>query len=204
MNVPKDKLMRWITQGALALLLIVGALAVTLFMKVGDLESANAEAQKGNQVSAVALKGVQDGLAAAKAKLADLEKRQLEADNLKALLVRVEPQVTTALEAAGKSGKPDVRAAALTGLGVIGQITRGANNEAALAVLDRALALDKNSCVAGLATNLGGAKKVEVAAECQSLLPATATAAAPAAGAKPAAPAPAPEAAKAAPATDKK
>ena len=204
-SIPKDKIPGLIAKVSMALLLLVAIYAATLFMKVGELEAANEAAQKGGQVAAASLKSVQDSLAAASAKLADLEKKQREAESLKALLVSAEPQVTSALEAAGKSGKPDARAAALAGLGVIGQISRGASNEAALAVLERAIALDKTNCVAGLATNLGGAKKIDVAPECQSLLPgvaAAAPAATPAAPAKPAAPAP--EAAKAAPAADKK
>lgn len=202
-SIPKEKIPGLVAKVSMALLLLVAVYAVSLFMKVGELESANEAAQKGGQATAASLKSAQDGLTAAKARLADLEKKQVEADSLKALLVSVEPQVTAALEAAGKAGKPEARASALTGLGVIGQLTRGSNNEAALAVLDRAIALDKTSCVAGLAINLGGAKKIDVAAECQSLLPAMAAAPA-AAPAKPAAPAPAADAAKAAPAADKK
>ena len=128
----------------------------------------------------------------------------------------IEPQVAPVLEAAGKSGKPNARAAALTALGLIGQAAHGASNEGALSVLDRAFAIDKTYCPAGLAINLSGTKKLDLAPECEAFLPVAdakaadakaAPAAAPAAAA-PAAAAPAPakaaETPKAAPADAKK
>jgi hypothetical protein len=111
----------------------------------------------------------------------------------------IEPQIAPVLEAAGKAGKPNVRAAALTTLGLIGQAAHGASNEDALAVLERAFAIDKTYCPAGLAINLSGTKKLELAPECEAFLPVVDAKAAAAPAAKPAAPAPA-EAAKAAPA----
>ena len=171
-------------------------------MKVGELESAasqaQADSQKANRDGATASKKLQDDLKAANAKAAELGGKQRESDTIKALLAKIEPQLAPVLEAAGKAGKPDVRAAALAGLGLIGQIAHGANHEAALGALDRALAVDKGNCVAGLAVNLSSTKKVEVAADCQALLPVPAANAKPAADAKPAA-APAGDAGKAAP-----
>lgn len=204
MNVTREQGLRWALQGMLVALILVAAFAVTQYMKVSELESAlsqaQAESQKASQDGAMARKKMQDDLKAANAKAAELEGRQRESDTIKALLAKIEPQVAPILEAAGKGGKaakPDTRAAALTGLGLIGQIAHGANHEAALGALDRALAVDKGNCVAGLAVNLSSTKKVDVAADCQALLPAPATDARPAADAKPAA-APAGDADKAA------
>jgi len=204
LNITQDKALRWGAQGAIVLLVLVATFAATLYMKVDELETsstqARAEASKMSQSAAAASKKLQDELKTANAKLADMDARQRETDIIKVLLAKVEPQVAPVLEAAGKAGKPDVRAAVLTGVGLIGQIAHGANHEAALATLDRALALDKGNCVAALAVNLGGAKKIEVVAECQALVPAPAAAAEakPAAAPAAAAPAVAPAAAPAA------
>ena len=202
MNVTREQGLRWAAQGMTVALVLVAAFAVSQYMKVGELESAasraQADSQKANRDWATASKKMQDDLKAANAKAAELGEKQRESDTIKALLAKIEPQVAPVLEAAGKAGKPDVRAAALAGLGLIGQIAHGANHEAALSALDRALAVDKGSCVAGLAVNLSSTKKVEVAAACQALLPAPAADAKPAANAKPAA-APAGDAGKAAP-----
>ena len=211
-KVTQEKALRWAAQGLTVLLVLVAAVAVNLYFKIDELEAtlsqARAESDKASQAAAAARKKLQDELNAAKTKSAALEASLREADNLKTLLARIEPQLAAVLEAAAsaKTSKPDARAAALTGLGVIGQIARGSNNEAALAALERALGLDKANCVAGLAVNLGGAKKIDVAPDCQALLPSApaaseakpaASEAKPAAGAKPDA-APAGGAAKAA------
>ncbi|TAK66540.1 MAG: hypothetical protein EPO19_14025 [Betaproteobacteria bacterium] len=192
-KLTQEKALRWAAQGLTVLLVLVAAVAVMLYFKIDELEAtlsqARAESDKAAQAAAAARKKLQDELNAAKTKSAALEQRQREADNMKTLLAKMEPQLATALEAVvnAKTSKPDARAAALTGLGVIGQIARGANNEAALAALERALGIDKANCVAGLAVNLGGAKKVEVAPDCQALLPGApaASEAKPAAEAKP-------------------
>ncbi len=201
MNVTREQGLRWVAQATMVVLVLVAAFAVTQYMKVSELESAasqtQAESQKASQDWATARKKMQDDLKAANAKAAELEAKQRESETMKALLAKIEPQVAPVLEAAGKAGKPDVRAAALAGLGLIGQIAHGANHEAALGALDRALAVDKSNCVAGLAVNLSSTKKVEVGADCQALLPAPAANANPAADAKPAA-APAGDAGKAA------
>ncbi len=176
-KLTQEKALRWAAQGLTVLLVLVAAVAVMLYFKIDELEAtlsqARAESDKASQAAAAARKKLQDEINAAKTKSAALEQRQREADNMKTLLAKMEPQLATALEAVvnAKTSKPDARAAALTGLGVIGQIARGANNEAALAALERALGIDKANCVAGLAVNLGGAKKVEVAPDCQALLP---------------------------------
>lgn len=176
LNVTREQGLRWAAQGMAVALVLVAAFAVSQYMKVGELESAasraQADSQKANRDWATASKTMQDDLKAANAKAAELGEKQRESDTIKALLGKIEPQVAPVLEAAGKAGKPDVRAAALAGLGLIGQMAHGANNEAALGALDRALAVDKGNCVAGLAVNLSSTKKVEVAADCQALLPA--------------------------------
>lgn len=205
-KLTQEKALRWAAQGLTVLLVLVAAVAVILYFKIDELEAtlsqARAESDKTSQAAAAARKKLQDELNAAKTKSAALEQRQREADNLKALLAKMEPRLAAVLEAVvnAKTSKPDARAAALTSLGVIGQIARGTNNEAALAALDRALGIDKANCVAGLAVNLGGAKKIDVAPDCQALLPGAPAAgeAKPAAEAKPDA-APAGGAAKAAP-----
>lgn len=191
MNVTREQGLRWATQGMMVILVLVAAFAVTQYMRVGELEAAvsraQSESQKASQESAAARKKMQDELKSANAKAAELEGKQRESDIIRALLGKIEPQVAPVLEAAGKTGRPDARAAALAGLGLIGQIAHGANHEAALGALDRALAVDKGNCVAGLAVNLSSSKKIEVAADCQSLLPAPAAAdAKPAADATPA------------------
>lgn len=202
MNVTREQGLRWGVQGMMVVLVLVAAFAVTQYMKASELEAAasqaQAESQKASQDMAAARKKLQDDLKAANAKAAALEAKQRESDAIKALLAKIEPQVAPVLEAAGKAGKPDARAAALAGVGLIGQMAHGANHEAALGALDRALAVDKGNCVAGLAVNLSSTKKVDVAADCQALLPAPAADAKPAANAKPAA-APAGAAGKAAP-----
>jgi hypothetical protein len=193
-KVTQEKALRWAAQGLTLLLVLVAAVAVNLYFKIDELEAtlsqARAESDKTNQAAATARKKLQDELNAAKTKSAALEQQQQhEADNLKTLLAKMEPQLAGVLEAVvnAKASKPEARAAALTSLGVIGQIAHGPNNEAALGALDRALGIDKANCVAGLAVNLGGAKKIEVAPDCQALLPGAAAAseAKPAAEAKP-------------------
>lgn len=193
MNITREQGLRWGLQGMMVALVLVAAFAVAQYMKVGEIESSlsqvQAESQKASAEAAAARIKMQDELKAANAKAAELEGKQRETDRFKALLAKIEPEVAPILEAAGKAGKPDVRTAALAGLGLIGQIAHGANHEAALGALDRALALDKGHCVAGLAVNLGSTRKVDVAPDCQALLPGPATTAEakPAADAKPAA-----------------
>lgn len=176
-TVTQDKALRWATQGLTILLVLVAAVAVMLYFKTDELEASlvqtRAETDKTSQASAAARTKLQLEVKAASAKSAELEQKLGEADKMKTLLGKVEPQLAVILEAAAsaKAGKTEARAAALTGLGVIGQIAHGAGNDAALALLDRALVIDKSNCVAGLAVNLGGAKKIEVTPECQALLP---------------------------------
>ena len=192
-KVTKEQALRWAAQGLTVLVVLAVAGAVNFYYKVDELEAtlsqARADADKASQAAAAARKKLQDELNAAKTKSAALEQQQREADTMKILVVKMEPQLAPVLDAvaSAKTSKPEARAAALTGLGVIGQMVRGTNSEAALAVLERALAIDKTNCVAGLAVNLGGAKKVEVAPDCQALLPAApaASEAKPAAEAKP-------------------
>ena len=192
-KVTKEQALRWAAQGLTVLVVLAVAGAVNFYYKVDELEAtlsqARADADKASQAAAAARKKLQDELNAAKTRSAALEQQQREADTMKILVVNMEPQLAPVLDAvaSAKTSKPEARAAALTGLGVIGQIVRGTNSEAALAVLERALAIDKTNCVAGLAVNLGGAKKVEVAPDCQALLPAApaASEAKPAAEAKP-------------------
>ena len=192
MNVTREQGLRWASQGMMVLLVLVAAYAVTQYMKVSELESAasqaQAESRKASQDWATARKKMQDDLKAANDKTAELEGKQREADTIKALLAKIEPQVAPILEAAAKTGEPEVKSAALTGLGLIGQVAHGANHDASLGVLVRALALDKGNCVAALAINLIGTRTVEVPSNCEGLLPGPAAAAAkPAPEAKPAA-----------------
>ena len=176
-KITQGNALRWTAQALTVLLVLAAALAVNLYFKAdrleADLSQAKAESDKASQAAAAARKKLQDELDAAKTGSAALEKRQREAGNMKLLLARIEPQLAAVLEAVAgaKSSKPDARVAALTGLGLTGQIAHGANNEAALAALDRALAIDNANCVAALAVNLGGAKKIDVAPDCQALLP---------------------------------
>ena len=185
-----EKLLRWSLQGALVLVVIVAAYAATLYVKVDELQAAVTQEKQSITDTAAASKKIGDELRVLKVKLADAERQLADVEGLRNALGRVQPQLTAALEAAAKAGKPDARANLLAGAGLVGQFTAGANNEAAVAMLDRALALDKGNCAAGLAINMSGAKKVDPAADCQ---PAP-VAAAPAAAA-PAAVAPAPAAA---------
>jgi len=204
-KVTQEKALRWAAQGLTLLVVLVAAVAVNLYFKIDELETtlsqARAESDKTNQAATAARKKLQDEVNAVKARFTALEQQQHEADKLKTLLAKMEPQLAGVLEAVvnAKASKPEARAAALTSLGVIGQTVHGPNNEAALGALDRALGIDKANCVAGLAVNLGGARKIEVAPDCQALLPGAAAAseAKPAAEAKPDA-APAGGAAKAA------
>lgn len=206
MGINKEKMMRWAFEASVVLLVLVAAIAVVLYFKVDELEAslaqARADSDNAAQASGAAARKMQEQIKAATAKAAELELKQREPENMKALLAKVEPQVVPILEAAAaaKTSKPETRVATLTAIGLIGQIAHGANHDASLGVLLRALAIDKTNCVAGLALNLGGAKSIEVAPECQSLLPAPAAEAKPAsdAEAKPeAAPTAAPAAAPA-------
>lgn len=209
-NVTREKALRWVAQGLTLLLVLVAAVAVNLYFKIDELDTslsqARAESDKTNQTAAAERKTLQDEVNAVKAKFTALEQQEHEADKLKTLLAKIEPQLAGVLEAVAnaKASKPEARAAALTSLGVIGQIVHGPNNEVALGTLDRALGIDQANCVAGLAVNLGGAKKIEVVPDCQALLSGAAAAseAKPAAEAKPDA-APAGGAAKAAQAAGK-
>ena len=178
LNVTQDRALRWAAQGLTVLLIVVAAVAVLLYMKTDELEATlvqlRADSDSASKAAVVARAKLQNEVKAASAKSAELEQKMIEAEAMKILLGKVEPQLTTILEAAGnaKAGKPEARAAALAGLGVIGQITRGADSAGALALLDRALVIDKGNCVAGLAVNLGGVKKIDVTSDCQALLPA--------------------------------
>ena len=191
MSISKDKL---VLQVVLALFLIAAGYAAMTHMKVGELESALQMASRTGEDAGTQLKGAQARLTAATARVAELEKKQKEAVNLKALLGSIEQQVLPVLEASARTAKPNVRANVLAGVGLIGQVSHGVDNEAALAALERALAADKTNCPAGLALNLSTTKKSELPAECQAFLPV------PAAEAKPAAAAPAAAPAAAAPA----
>ena len=198
MNLTREQALRWAAQGTMIALVLVAAYAVMLYLQVGELESsvsqAQAEAQKATQDAAASRKKLQDELNAANGRSAAMEAKLRQADSLKALLAKVEPQVTPALEAAAKAGKPEARSALLAGEGLVGQIVHGADHDASLGVLVRALALDKTNCAAALGINLLGTKTVEVPSGCEGILPA-APAAKPAAAA--AAPATAPAAAPA-------
>ena len=214
MNIPQEKALRWTAQGLTIVAVAAAAVAAVLYSKVDELEASasqtRVQSENAAQLSAAARKKLQDELKAAGDKAAALEQQLNEMEKFKILLAKVEPQIAVALEAVAgaKASKPDARAGALTGLGLIGQIVHGAKHEAALANLDRALLVDKTACVASLAVKLGGAKQIEVAPDCQALLPAAPAAAEskPAAEAKPAAKpeaAAAGEAAKSAPAAVK-
>jgi len=209
LNMSKDKAQRVMLQVALALFLVAAAFAAMQFMKVGETEAALEQAVKSGQETSAALAAAQGRLTAANAKLAELEKKQQAADSLKVLMSSIEPQIAPVLEAAGRAGRPNQRAAALTALGLIGQAAHGASNEGALSALERAFAIDKTYCPAGLAINLSGTKTLELAPECEAFLPVVDAKAADAKPAAPAAPAAAPaaaapaEAAKTAPAAAK-
>lgn len=178
-----DAVKRWASIGLAILLVLVSALAVMMYRKQGDLEASlaqmQAEAGKGEATKAASMAKLQDDIKAANGRLAKLEQARLESDRLKALLVAKEPFVNLVLETVGnnKGNEANVRVAALTSLALIRQITRGANNPAALALLDQALAIDGINCVARLAVNLGGVRKVDVTPECAALLPVEAPAA---------------------------
>jgi hypothetical protein len=176
-NIAPEKALRLTALGLTVLLVLAAAAAGMLYFKLDEVETsasrAKAESDQAIQAAAVERKKQHDLIKGAGAMLADLEQRQNDADKLKTLLSRLEPQIAAALETAAgaKAAKPEARAAALAGLGLVGQIVRGSDNEMALATLDRALLIDKANCVAGLAVNLGGVKKIEVTPDCQALLP---------------------------------
>jgi hypothetical protein len=195
MNLTREQALRWFAQGTMVALVLVAAYAVMLYLQIGELETAvsqaQSETQKATQGAAAARKTLQDELAAANAKAATMGAKLRQSDSLKALLARVEAQVAPALEAAAKAGKPEARSSLLAGEGLVGQIVHGADHDASLGVLVRALALDKTNCAAALGINLLGTKTVEVPAGCEGILPAAAANPTPAATAAPATPAPA-------------
>lgn len=188
MAMNSEKKTKMIVQGLLVLSLVAIGYAAMQQMKVGEAESATAAARKAADDANAAAAGAVARLRAANDKLAELEKKQKEADSLKALLKSVEPTVQQALETTARTAKPQAKATLLAGAGLIGQMTHGPNTDAALATLERALAADKANCPAALGINLSATKQVEAEPECQAFLPVTA------AEAKPAAPAAAPAA----------
>jgi hypothetical protein len=117
-------------------------------------------------------------------RMTQLEQQGREMDTYKAIFAKIEPEVVPVLEAAGRSGKPATRAAALTTAGIIGQIAHGPDHEPAASAFDRALVIEKENCGAIVAMNMGG-KKVDLPEDCKSMMPAAAAApsAAPAGGA---------------------
>jgi len=110
MTLTKEQGLRVTAQVAVVLLILVAAYAVMLHLQVGDLEStvdrAQAETQKVAQDAAAGRKKLQDELNAANARASAMEAKLRQADSLKALLAKVEPQVTPVLEAAAKAGSP--------------------------------------------------------------------------------------------------
>ena len=180
MKIPQEKLQRFYTLGAVVLLVVVAAAAAMLYMRVDDLEStlaqARADSEKTNMLAAAASRKVQEQLKASSARIAELEQKQREGETLKILLGKLEPQIAPVLEAAAnaRAAKPEARGAALTAIGLIGIAAHGQNHDPSLGALVRALAIDKNNCVAGLAINQGGGKPIDVTPECQALLPAAA------------------------------
>jgi hypothetical protein len=177
------KIMRLALVGLVVIVIAVAAVAAMFFLKSSHLEDAlaekEAEAAKIQEAADAAHKQVQQvqgDLKAANDKIAELQLDRAKADRLKMLLSQVEPQLDAWLEAAAqtKGAKPEARAAALTIVGLIGQVNRGANNATALAALDRALSIDKNNCVATLALGASGTRTVRVTPECAALLPAEA------------------------------
>src|SRR5512140_2300277 len=127
-NITQDKAWRWAAQGLTVLLVLAVAIAAMLYFKVDELEAsalqAKTESDKANQAGSAARKKLQDELNAANAKAAALEQQQNDADKLKQLLAKSEPQIAAAIEAVAgaKNSKPEARAAALAGLGLVAQI----------------------------------------------------------------------------------
>jgi hypothetical protein len=188
-GMTREQGLRWTSYGLLVLVVLAGAYAGMLFLKVDEAESNAAQARKAADAALASLAKAQAQLKTVSARATELEQKARELDTARALLGKLEPDVVPALEAAGKGGKPAARGAALATAGIIGQIVHGPKHEAALSALDRALAADKESCAAALARNQAGDKKLDVTPECQAILPAVAAApaAAPAPVAAPAA-----------------
>jgi hypothetical protein len=187
-TITREQALRWTTQGLLVLLVLAVAYIGVLYFRLGEIETSMAQSDKAAQESGAALAKTQAQLKATNAKVAELEAKQREAEDLKVLLAKLESQIIPVLEAAGKAGKPEARAAAVAGVGLIGQMAHGVNYDPAVGALVRALSIDKSNCVASLAVSLAGAKTIEIAPDCQALLPGAAAAEAkPAADTKPAA-----------------
>lgn len=193
-GLTREQGLRWTAYGLVALLVLIGAYAGMLFLKVDEAESAATAAQKAADDASAATAKAQAQIKTATARAAEAEQKLQPLLVARAQLEKIEADVAPALEAAGKSGKPNTRAAALAALGVIGQVVHGVKHEAALSAYDRALAADKENCAAQVGVNLSGEKTVELSEACKGMMPAAeakpAAAAAPAAAA-PAAPAPA-------------
>lgn len=176
---------RWATLGLAILFLAAAGFAGMQKFRADELDLvlANSRAEAGKQQALMT--GLATNIKTLTDKIAALEAQQKDAASLKALVAAAEPQIGATLEAVvnAKTAKPDAKAAALAGMGVVGQAAHGANHEAALALHNRALTLDAGNCAARLGLSLGGVKDVEIPANCSALLPAAAPAA-PAAEAK--------------------
>lgn len=177
------KMLRLALAGLVVIVIAVAAVAAMFFLKNANLHEAMAEKdaevakiQEAADAAQQQVKQVQGDLKAANDKIAELQQERAKADRLRLLLAQVEPQLDAWLEAAAqtKGAKPEARAAALTIVGLIGQVSRGPSNATALAALDRALAMDKTNCVATLALGASGTRTVRVTPECAALLPAEA------------------------------
>lgn len=205
-NTKQQNGQRWGTLVLVILLLASAGYAAMMTLRANDLDAMLAVSRTEATRQQGMLTNLTKDIKGLTGKLAALEQQQKEADTLKALVAAAEPQIGTTLDTVinAKATKPDAKAAALAGMGIVAQAAHGASHEAALALHNRALAADAGNCVARLGLSLGGVKDVEIPPACAALLPATAAGdtkpAAPegmqGAAEKPAAPAaPAPQAA---------
>ncbi len=186
-NMTREQGLRWTSYALMVLLVLAGAYAGMLFMKVDEAESAAAASKRAADDASGSAAKAQAQIKVLSAKVAEAEQKARELDFTRALLEKLEPEVAPVLEAGSRAGKPSNRSAALATLGIIAQVVHGPKHEAALTALDRALVADKDNCAAAVALKRSGEKDLELAPDCQSLMPADAKAA----DAKPAAPAPA-------------
>lgn len=182
MAITREKAFQWAAAGLAVIAVLIGIYAGMLYGKVDELESALARAMQENQNTTASAKKVGDEARAAAAKSADAEKKLSALEGAAALLGKAEPRVSAALEAAAaaKGVKPDAKAELVAGVGLIGLVTGGAKNEAALNALGRALQADSGNCLAIVALTRTG-KTVDVPEACKALMPAAAAAPAPAA-----------------------
>src|SRR5204862_6976961 len=117
-NMTREQGLRYTAYGLLVLLVLTGAYAGMLFLKVDEAENGAVQARKAADEASSSAAKAQAQVKVTATKAAEAEQKARELDLAKALLEKLEPEVVPMLEAGGKTGKPATRAAALATIGI--------------------------------------------------------------------------------------